>query len=144
MPSWGREATNEYLKRFGAALKVSLVELEAANRSGSSAQKAIQVEADRLLAALGKQDYVVALDEHGTELTTTALAKWLSTRMTDGRDVALLIGGPDGLSPEVLTRADYKLSLSRLTLPHALARVLLTEQLYRAHSVLSNHPYHRE
>jgi 23S rRNA (pseudouridine1915-N3)-methyltransferase len=87
---------------------------------------------------------VVALDEHGSEMSTRELASWLATRLRDGADLAFLIGGPDGFAPEVLQRANFKWSLSRLTFPHALVRVLLAEQLYRAHSVLSNHPYHRD
>lgn len=144
MPGWVREGVEEYLKRFGSALKVSVVEIEAGTRTGSSSKRAIEIEGERLLAALRKDEYVVALDERGTEMTTTVLAKWLSARMTDGRDVALLIGGPDGFAPEVLARADYKWALSKLTFPHALVRVILAEQLYRAHSLLTNHPYHRE
>jgi 23S rRNA (pseudouridine1915-N3)-methyltransferase len=144
MPSWVREAVEEYLKRFGSALRVSLVEIEAGQRTGSSAQRAIEVEGERLLAAVRKDEYVVALDERGAEMTTSALAKWLGARMSDGRDVALVIGGPDGFAPEVLARSDYKWALSKLTFPHALVRVVLAEQLYRAHSLLTNHPYHRE
>jgi 23S rRNA (pseudouridine1915-N3)-methyltransferase len=86
----------------------------------------------------------VALDERGRELTTRALSTWLEARRSDGRDVALLIGGPDGLAPEIRARSHETLSLSRLTLPHALARVLLVEQLYRAQSILAGHPYHRD
>jgi 23S rRNA (pseudouridine1915-N3)-methyltransferase len=144
MPSWVREAVDEYLKRFGAALRVSIVEIDAGQRSGTNARRAIEIEGERLLAALRKDEYVVALDERGTEMTTSALAKWLGTRMRDGRDLALLIGGPDGFAPEVLQRADFKWALSKLTFPHALVRVVLAEQLYRAHSLLTNHPYHRE
>jgi 23S rRNA (pseudouridine1915-N3)-methyltransferase len=144
MPGWVREAVDDYLKRFGTALRVSLTEIEAGPRSGSSARRAIQIEGERLLAAVHKDEYVVALDERGTEMTTRALATWLSSRMHDGRDLALLIGGPDGFAPDVLARADFKWALSKLTFPHALVRVVLAEQLYRAHSVLSNHPYHRE
>ncbi len=87
---------------------------------------------------------MVALDERGRQMNTRELASWLSGRMTDGRDLALVIGGPDGLGAEVLTRSDQKLSLSKLTLPHPLVRVVLAEQLYRAHTVLSGHPYHRD
>ncbi len=144
MPGWVREAVQDYLKRFGHALRVSIVEIEAGQRTGSSPKRAIEIESQRLLAALGKDDYVVALDERGKEMTTQALATWLSQRMRDGRDLALLIGGPDGFAPDVLARADYKWALSKLTFPHALVRVVLAEQLYRAHSVLANHPYHRE
>lgn len=144
MPEWVRDGVDDYLKRFGSSLRVSLVEIEAGQRSASSAKRAIEIEGQRLLAALGKDEFVVALDEHGTEMTTRALATWLGERMRDGRDLALLIGGPDGFAPEVLARADFKWALSKLTFPHALVRVVLAEQLYRAHSVLGNHPYHRE
>jgi 23S rRNA (pseudouridine1915-N3)-methyltransferase len=96
------------------------------------------------LAALRKDDYVVALDERGAEMTTRELAAWLGSRMQGGRDLAFLVGGPDGFVPEVLARSDLKWSLSRLTFPHALVRVVLAEQLYRAHGVLANHPYHRD
>jgi 23S rRNA (pseudouridine1915-N3)-methyltransferase len=144
MPSWVREAVDEYLKRFGAALRVSLVEIEAGQRSGASAKRAIEIEGERLLAAVRKDEYVVALDERGTEMTTSALATWLHGRMRDGRELALLIGGPDGFAPEVRTRADFNWALSKLTFPHALVRVVLAEQLYRAHSLLTHHPYHRE
>jgi 23S rRNA (pseudouridine1915-N3)-methyltransferase len=144
MPGWVREGVEEYLKRFGNALRVSLIEIEAGQRTGSSSKRAIEIESQRLLAAVGTGEFVVALDERGTEMTTRALATWLGERMRDGRDLALLIGGPDGFAPEVLARADFKWALSKLTFPHALARVVLAEQLYRAHSVLGNHPYHRD
>jgi 23S rRNA (pseudouridine1915-N3)-methyltransferase len=144
MPAWVREAVDEYLKRLGSALRVSIVELAAGPRTGSSARRAIEIEGERLLAAVRKEEYVVALDERGTEMTTSALAKWLGARMQDGRDMAVLIGGPDGFAPAVLARSDYKWALSKLTFPHALVRVVLAEQLYRAHSLLNNHPYHRE
>ncbi len=87
---------------------------------------------------------MVALDERGRELSTRELADWLSTRVQQGQDLAFLIGGADGLAPEVLARSHFTLSLSRLTLPHALVRVLLSEQLYRAHCILTHHPYHRD
>lgn len=145
MPKWVREAYEDYITRLGAALKVSLVEIEAGPRSASrTPQKAMEAEGQKLLAALRKDEYVVALDEHGSQMTTRELAAWLKTRMQDGRDVAFLIGGPDGFAPGVLERSDLKWSLSRLTFPHALVRVVLAEQLYRAHGVLANHPYHRD
>jgi 23S rRNA (pseudouridine1915-N3)-methyltransferase len=144
MPGWVREGVEDYLKRFGNALRVSLVEIEAGQRTGSSSKRALEIESQRLLAAVGKDEFVVALDEHGKEMTTQQLATWLSQRMRDGRDLALLIGGPDGFAPEVLARADFEWALSKLTFPHALVRVVLAEQIYRAHSVLNNHPYHRE
>lgn len=144
MPGWVREAVDDYLKRFVASLRLSIIEIEAGNRTGSSARRAIEVEGERLLAAVRKDEYVVALDERGKEMTTKELAAWLGGHMREARDVALLIGGPDGFAPDVLARADFKWALSKLTFPHALVRVVLAEQIYRAHSILNNHPYHRE
>ena len=111
---------------------------------GKLLRRAIETEARKMLLQVRTGEFVVALDEHGTELTTLAFSQWMEGRMRSGVDVAFLIGGPDGFAPEVLTRADLSLSLSRLTLPHALVRVLLAEQLYRALSILSHHPYHRD
>ena len=145
MPVWIREPCDDYLNRLGSGLKVSLLEIEPGARSATRPpDKAIKTEGERILAALRPGDFVVALDEHGTELTTRKLASWLAERLQDGRDLAFLIGGPDGFAPEVLARSDFKWSLSQLTFPHALVRVVLAEQLYRAHSLLSNHPYHRD
>lgn len=145
MPTWVREAYDDYVTRLGSGLKVTLVEIEPGARSaGRAPESAIRAESQRLLTAVRKDDYVVALDERGSEMTTRELAAWLASRMQDGRDLAFLIGGPDGLAPEVLARGDLRWSLSRLTFPHALVRVVLAEQLYRAHGVLANHPYHRD
>jgi 23S rRNA (pseudouridine1915-N3)-methyltransferase len=145
MPKWVRESYEEYISRLGSALKVSLVEIEPGPRSpGRPPQHAMKAEAQKLLATLRKDEYVVALDEHGGQLTTRELAAWLKSRMQDGRDLAFVIGGPDGFAPAVLERSDFKWALSRLTFPHALVRVVLAEQLYRAHAVLANHPYHRD
>jgi 23S rRNA (pseudouridine1915-N3)-methyltransferase len=105
---------------------------------------AVAAEGARLSSALPAGCYRIALDERGSELTTAALAQWLERKMREGRDLAFLIGGPDGLSPAVLKEADLRLRLSAFTLPHALARVVLAEQLYRAVSILGHHPYHRE
>lgn len=145
MPKWVREAYEDYITRLGSGLKISLTEIDPGPRSaGRPPQKAMELEGQKLLAAVRKDDYVVALDERGTEMTTRELAAWLKSRMQDGRDLAFLVGGPDGFAPEVLARSDFKWSLSRLTFPHALVRVVLAEQLYRAHGVLANHPYHRD
>jgi 23S rRNA (pseudouridine1915-N3)-methyltransferase len=144
MPGWVREAIDDYLKRFAASLRVSIVEIEAGIRTGSGSKRAVEVEGERLLAAVRRDEYVVALDERGNEMTTKQLASWLDGHMREGRDLALLIGGPDGFAPGVLARANYRWALSKLTFPHALVRVVLAEQLYRAHTVLTNHPYHRE
>ena len=145
MPKWVREAYDDYITRLSPALKVTLTEIEpGARAAGRPPQKAVETEAQRLLAAVRKDEFVVALDERGKEMTTRELASWLAERLRDGSDLAFLVGGPDGFSPAVLQRSDFKWSLSRLTFPHALVRVVLAEQLYRAHGVLANHPYHRD
>jgi 23S rRNA (pseudouridine1915-N3)-methyltransferase len=143
LPAWARSACDEYLTRL-AGLNLTLVQLEPARRAGGVATRAVAAEGARLLALLRPGEHVVALDERGKELSTRELADWLKGRQQAGEDLAFLIGGADGLAPQVLARSQFRWSLSRLTLPHALARVLLTEQLYRAHSILTNHPYHRD
>jgi 23S rRNA (pseudouridine1915-N3)-methyltransferase len=144
-PAWVREAYADYTRRLGSRLKLTLVEIEPGPRSaGQSPQKAVETEARKLVAALRAEEWVVALDERGTQMSTRELADWLGGRMHEGRDLAFLIGGPDGLGAEVLARSNASLSLSRLTLPHALVRVVLAEQLYRAMSILTHHPYHRD
>ena len=143
-PSWVRENCEDYAARLRSRLKLAVVQIPSGERAGErSAQRALRTEATRLLAAVRPQEFVVALDEHGEEFATRELASWLAARLRAGRDLAVLIGGADGLAAEVLARADFKLALSRLTLPHAFARVLLLEQLYRALSLLDHHPYHR-
>jgi 23S rRNA (pseudouridine1915-N3)-methyltransferase len=145
MPAWVRSACAEYLKRFTGSLPVTLSEIEPGRRpAGGATAAAVGAEGERLLAALRPADHVVALDERGRELTTRELATWLGERLQQGQDLAFLIGGADGLAAPVLSRSQLRLALSRLTLPHALARVLLCEQLYRAHAILGNHPYHRD
>ena len=144
-PAWVREAYVDYTRRLGSRLKLTLLEIEPGQRSaGQSPRKAIETEGRKLIAALRSDEWVVALDESGTGMTTREFADWLGGRMRAGRDLAFLIGGPDGFAAEVLARSDATLSLSRLTLPHALARVVLAEQLYRAISILTHHPYHRD
>lgn len=145
MPKWVREAYEDYIKRLGSALRVSLVEIDPGPRSaGRPPRKAIEAEGEKILAAVRKEEFVVALDEHGSQWSTRELAAWLKGRMQEGRDIAFLVGGPDGFTAEVLARSDLRWSLSQLTFPHALVRVVLAEQLYRAHGVLYNHPYHRD
>lgn len=144
-PAWVREAYADYSRRLGSRLKLTLLEIEPGPRSaGQSPRKAIEAEARKLLTALRPDEWVVALDEHGTEMSTRELAEWLDGRMREGRNLAFLIGGPDGFAAEVVARSDVSLSLSRLTLPHALVRVVLVEQLYRAMSIMAHHPYHRD
>ena len=139
MPGWVVNAFEEYARRLKGSMPLELEELpQARDKARAKAD-----EEKRILERAGR-DYLVALDEHGKSLTTLEFAKWLSARQQDGRDLCFAIGGPDGLGPGVLARADLRWSLSGLTLPHAMVRVILAEALYRAHSVLHNHPYHRE
>ena len=145
MPSWVREGYEDYSRRLQARLPVALVELAPGKRTaGGDDARAIADEGKRLLAAIKTDDYVVALDERGKQHTTLELSAWLKERQRDGRSLCFLIGGPDGYAPPVLARAQETWSLSRLTLPHALVRVLFIEQLYRAVTILDGHPYHRE
>jgi 23S rRNA (pseudouridine1915-N3)-methyltransferase len=143
VPPWVREGYAEYSLRLQASLKPVLLEIEPGTRPGGSARRALESESRRLLAALKPAEFVVVLDEQGIEMSSVELAEWLGARMRSGQDLAFLIGGPDGFAPEVRARGDLELSLSRLTLPHALARVVLAEQIYRAHSLMIRHPYHR-
>ena len=144
MPAWVSEVCADYVRRLGTKLKVSLVEIPAGPRGrGGSGLRAVEIEGERILAELKPSDYLIALDERGKEISTVELARRLAERMQSGPDTVFTIGGPDGLAEAVRARSDFTWSLSRLTLPHALVRVLLAEQLYRAHTVLSGHPYHR-
>ncbi len=145
MPGWVAAGFEEYSRRLSRGLPLQLCEVPAAPRGQArDGARAREAETQRVAAALRATDFVVALDEHGRELTTRELAAWLGERMQGGRDLAFLIGGADGLGAALLARADFTWSLSRLTLPHALVRVVLAEQLYRAHALLQGHPYHRE
>jgi 23S rRNA (pseudouridine1915-N3)-methyltransferase len=146
MPDWVDSAFNDYWRRMRATWKLELIELSSASRrhSGGAAQAAKNSEAQKLLAMIAPRDFVVTLDEHGVQKTTLELAQWLEQRRASGKDLAFILGGPDGLAEEVLARAHLRWSLSRLTLPHGLVRVLLAEQIYRATTLLAGHPYHRE
>lgn len=145
MPGWVDEGFADYARRFPRKAALSLIEIRPERRGDTrTAAQAMAAEAKRIQAALPAGCYRVALDERGRDLTTTQLARLLEGWLAGGRDVALLVGGPDGLDPGLKAGADLQVRLSSLTLPHALVRVLLAEQLYRALSVLDNHPYHRE
>jgi 23S rRNA (pseudouridine1915-N3)-methyltransferase len=125
-------------------LSLDIIEIKPEKRAAGNSTENIQlIEAKRIIEAVGK-DYCVALDERGAEVGTLQLADKLRDWQSQGRDVALVIGGADGLHASVKQKADWLWALSKLTLPHAMVRVLLAEQLYRAHTVISNHPYHRE
>jgi 23S rRNA (pseudouridine1915-N3)-methyltransferase len=144
LPDWVNSGFHEYQKRLRTPLVLELHEIPVATRrAGENPQRAILREGADMLAALGRDDYVVTLEITAKAMSTEQLSAWLAERMRDGRPLALLIGGPDGLSPECSERADQSWSLSPLTLPHALVRVVVAEQLYRAMSLLAGHPYHR-
>lgn len=144
-PEWADQAYQDYAKRFPPELRLELKAVKAEPRgSGRTAAQMMAAEAQRLEAAIPKGAHRIVLDEAGTRLTTLQLADRLRSWMSQGRDAVLLIGGPDGLDPALKATADERLRLSDLTLPHALARVLLAEALYRAWSVVIGHPYHRE
>ena len=145
MPGWADAAFAEFAKRMPRELPLELKEVKAEPRGGGKPAEALMAaEAARIRAALPARCRLAALDEHGADLTTQGLAARLRQWMEGGEDVALVIGGPDGLAPEIKSAAQETLRLSSLTLPHALARVVLAEALYRAASLLKNHPYHRE
>lgn len=144
MPSWVETACAEYTKRMPREATVEIIDIKPEKRAAGNSTENIQlIEARRILDAIGK-DYCVALDERGQEVTTLLLADKFKDWQTSGRDIALVIGGADGLHTSVKQKADWLWALSKLTLPHAMVRVMLAEQLYRAHSVITNHPYHRE
>jgi 23S rRNA (pseudouridine1915-N3)-methyltransferase len=145
MPAWVDAAFEDYARRLPRVLPVELKALPAARRGATTpAAKALAEEGARILAALAPRDYLVALDGRGHEYSSQELARWLEQRRRSGQDLACVIGGADGLAPEVLARARERWSLSRLTLPHGLVRVVLIEQLYRAATLLAGHPYHRD
>lgn len=144
-PAWADAAWADYAKRFPPGMTLELKALKAEPRSGGRpAAACMAAESQRLQAACPKGARRVVLDEHGARLDTAQLAERLRAWRGDGRDVALLIGGPDGLDPALKASADETLRLSDLTLPHAFVRVLLAEALYRAWSLLEGHPYHRD
>ena len=140
---WAQEAVRGYLARFPRSWSVDLKEIRTEHRAGQTPAKLMQLEAERLLAAIEPGDFVVVLDEHGKDLTTVDLARQMHGWGGEGDRVVFVIGGPDGLAPEVKAAARATVRLSAMTLPHALARVLLAEQLYRVWSIEAGHPYHR-
>jgi len=143
-PGWADAAYAEFAKRFPPEMRLELKAVKAEPRGAKTAEQLMAAEATRIEAALPKGARRVVLDEHGARVTTLQLAARLTSWLHDGRDVALLVGGPDGLAPSLKASADETLRLSELTLPHAFVRVLLAEALYRAWTVTINHPYHRE
>ena len=144
VPAWASTAWDDYAKRLPPELRLELKAVKTEPRGSRTHEQLLAAERERIEAAIPRGARVVALDERGTAVTTLALAARLKDWQLGGGDVALLIGGPDGLDPALRAAAHERLRLSDLTLPHAMVRVLLAEQLYRAWSVNANHPYHRE
>ncbi len=144
MPDWVQTACADYIKRMPRELSIEIVEIKPEKRAaGNSTENIQELEAKRILEMASK-DFLIACDERGQEVTTLQLAEKLQSWQSLGRDISIVIGGADGLHASLKQRADWIFGLSKLTLPHAFVRVLLCEQLYRAHSVNLGHPYHRE
>jgi 23S rRNA (pseudouridine1915-N3)-methyltransferase len=144
VPDWAQTAWDDYAKRFPSELRVELKAVKTEPRASKTVESIHAAERQRIETAIPKGAHVVALDERGTALTTLAFAQRLKEWQLESRDVALVIGGPDGLDPAFRQAAHERIRLSDLTLPHAMVRVLLAEQLYRAWSINAGHPYHRE
>ena len=140
---WAQIATTDYLGRFPRDFRVELKEIRTEPRAGQTPARLMAAEAERILDAIEPDDFVVVLDEHGKDMTTMDFARQFARWRADGETPVFVIGGPDGLSPDVKARARLTIRLSTMTLPHAFARVMLAEQIYRAWSILANHPYHR-
>lgn len=144
MPDWVQQGVLEYSKRLPAEFSLHCIDVPLGKRTKSSdTQQAMRQESEALLSRLSVRDHVVALDVLGRSLSTEAMAARIGALRDDGKHLSLLVGGPDGLSPDCLERANETWSLSALTLPHPLVRIVLAEQIYRVWSVLSGHPYHR-
>lgn len=143
MPDWAIAAFREYTKRMPHEVSIELVEIKPEKRTGLKVEQLLDAEADRILAAIPSGRRVVAMDERGRQWSTAQLAESMSDWMKEGGDTVFIIGGADGLAAAIRNSADEVLALSALTLPHALARILLAEQLYRAVSLIKGHPYHR-
>lgn len=144
MPDWVEHGYQEYAKRLPQECRLDLVEIPASSRGkNADLKRAMAQEGQRMLKAIPKNSSVIALDVKGKAHTTESLAEELRQQLGSGRDLTLLVGGPEGLSPECRQRAEKAWSLSKLTFPHPLVRVIVAEQIYRAWSLLNNHPYHR-
>jgi len=145
MPRWIEDGYAEYAGRMPKSARLSLVEVRPEPRTcGKTVAQLTEAEAHRIEAAIPADCERIVLDERGREFTTREFAAWLEKKLDDRRDLAFLIGGPDGLAPRLKAGAAVRMRLSDMTLPHGLARVLLAEQLYRAVSIMQHHPYHRE
>jgi len=144
MPAWVDAAANDFIKRLPAEITINSILLPLMKRGKNpDITRIIRDESRKMLAAIPKDSLLVVLDVRGKSVTTMKLSSMLETWLQQGQDVSIVIGGPDGVSDELLSQASLKLSLSALTFPHPLVRVILLEQIYRAWSILNNHPYHR-
>jgi len=144
MPAWVNEAFQDYAGRLQRECTLKLIEINAVKRGkGADLDKIMSDEGRKMLAAIPKACHVVVLDVLGKSWSTEQLSGQLEGWMSSGKDIALLVGGPEGLSDACLLRADQRWSLSALTLPHPMVRIIVAEQLFRAWSILNNHPYHR-
>ena len=144
MPDWVDTASNDFLKRLPAEIKINAIFLPLIKRGKNpDIPRIVRDESRKLLAAVPKDNLLVVLDVLGKSVSTVKLSSMLENWLQQGQDVSIIIGGPDGISDELLAQARVKLSLSELTFPHPLVRVILIEQIYRAWSILNNHPYHR-
>ncbi|MRI33582.1 23S rRNA (pseudouridine(1915)-N(3))-methyltransferase RlmH [Endozoicomonas sp. OPT23] len=144
MPGWVDEGYKEYSRRLGADIKLDLIEIPLNRRGkGADVNRLQEKEAGQMLAAVGQGDLIVTMEIKGKAWSTEKLADNMGEWMHSGRNVSLMVGGPEGLHPSVMTKSDLKWSLSPLTLPHPLVRVVVAEQVYRAWSILKNHPYHK-
>ena len=144
MPAWAQGGVDEFARRMPPEARIESIELKPEDRSSKSVAKLLEQEALRINAAIPKNAQRIVLDEHGIPLTTKMLAAWMEGWMAHGVSPCFIIGSADGLAPSVKQSADKLAALSGCTLPHGMVRVMLTEQLYRAWSLLKNHPYHRE
>ena len=144
MPAWVTQGYEEYARRMPAECSLHLIEVPAGKRGkGVDLSRIMQQEGAQTLAAVPRGAKVIAMDVKGRAWSTEELAKQMDGWRHEGRDIALLVGGPEGLAPECLEQAEQRWSLSNMTLPHPVVRIVIAEQLYRAWSILSNHPYHR-
>jgi 23S rRNA (pseudouridine1915-N3)-methyltransferase len=144
MPGWVEQGYHEYIKRIGSGFTVELAEISPEKRGKSSdVQRIMQKEAGRMRQSIPKGNYIVALDRDGRSWSTEDLANHIAEWQQDGTNISILIGGPEGMSQELLDKADVRISLSAMTFPHPVVRIILAEQLYRAYSILNHHPYHK-
>ena len=144
MPAWIQAGVDEYTKRMPNEARVDMIELKPEDRASKAIPKVLELEAARIMAIMPKNSEIIALDERGTMIKTAELAGWLRSWMADGVSPCFMIGSADGLAPTLKQSAKKTIALSGCTLPHAMVRLMLVEQLYRAWSLTQNHPYHRE